>query len=286
MLPALIAGAARFAPTALSILGGLLPSIAEAIAGGRSEEDAKALVEPHVQETIDRLVGGGMSRPKAEAEARRSLQGEVDKAMEGGGLNPMLMTALSVVGAVVGHKVGGKIAGHSAMGGSPSKVNDTAPDVVPAKPPGKSPAMRQQNTHGAETVDMDLINDRVPSDKQKGALGSVVDRARYDRNVAKEIPGIEEMEGAMASGKGQTVGPFPGPSQGQQRALGGVVEGQRFDRQMVQERPRSGHQQGLADTLKMLNDWEAEGVMPAEIPAPKSMTPPRQAASPFPLTPR
>lgn len=89
-------------------IGSILPGVIDAIAGAKTEEEARRLVGPQREAMVARLIGGGTPRAAAEAQADEAIQGEVQKKMQEGALPGWATAALGIAGAIGGGLAGVK----------------------------------------------------------------------------------------------------------------------------------------------------------------------------------
>ena len=129
-------------PLVLSIAGGLLPSIISAIAGSKTQAQARVAVQPEYDAMVSQLIGRGMKRAEAEAEADNAIQGEVASKMQEGALPGWAEGLLGVAGGIGGWAAGAKLAARGAakaLGKDATKeVAESAAPAAPAAPAATS----------------------------------------------------------------------------------------------------------------------------------------------------
>jgi len=122
-------------PLILAGVGGMLPGIISAIAGSKTQEQARVAVQPEYDAMVTQMIGRGMKRAEAEAEADNAIQGEVASKMQEGALPPWAENLLTIAGGLGGWIAGGKLAARSAAKalGKTAKEAPAVPAVaVPA----------------------------------------------------------------------------------------------------------------------------------------------------------
>jgi hypothetical protein len=91
------------------MLGGLIPMVVDAIAGSKTEEEARSAIYPKRMEMVERLIGSGMPRAAAEAQVDEALKSEVQSKMQEGALPGWATAALSLAGGIGGGALGAKV---------------------------------------------------------------------------------------------------------------------------------------------------------------------------------
>jgi hypothetical protein len=96
------------------VLGAVLPGMISAIAGAKTEDQARVALEPKREGAIIRLMGQGMTRAAASQQVDEALKGEIEKEMTKGALPPWAEIGLGLLGGVGGGMAGSKIGGMMA----------------------------------------------------------------------------------------------------------------------------------------------------------------------------
>lgn len=101
-------------PLILSIVGGLAGPIASAIAGSKTEDEARKAVGPKYNAMIARLVGEGLGHVEARKAADEAIAPEIERVRSEGALPAWAETALGLAGGIGGWAAGAKLAGKAA----------------------------------------------------------------------------------------------------------------------------------------------------------------------------
>ena len=151
-------------PLVLSIAGGLLPSIISAIAGSKTQAQARVAVQPEYDAMVSQMIGRGMKRAEAEAEADNAIQGEVASKMQEGALPSWAENLLTIAGGLGGWIAGGKLAARSAAKalGKTAKEALAVPAVAgnpratPKQPPPVPDAYKRDAPSRAKMAENDV----------------------------------------------------------------------------------------------------------------------------------
>lgn len=123
-------------PLIASIIGGVAPSIINALVGGKTEDEARRAVAPHHDALLMQLMSSGMSRRDAEAHADQALSGELEKARSEGPIPPWAEALLGAAGGIGGWAAGARLAKSIGNGASKVALSTTARPPFPASMTG------------------------------------------------------------------------------------------------------------------------------------------------------
>lgn len=184
-IPALLAN-----PWTLSIIGGLLPSVASAVLGSKSKEDAQAILAPKRHQMVAALIAEGADPSEAEQQADAALEGELLGKMQEGALPGWAEVGLGAVGGGIGGLVGsvakkGGMAGVKSLFGMGKKADDLVPPFPGQRPPNAA-GMR-------ETPDPDFMRRRRDAKVAEAEMGR---RGAFDQPYSR-MPEPGEQRGLM-----------------------------------------------------------------------------------------
>ena len=128
-------------PTILSIIGGIAPSIISAIAGSKSESEAREILKPEYESMVGRAISAGMGRADAEASVAEEFQRKLQETMGEGAIPGWMEAVLGVAGGGLGYAAGkaltkggtkliGKAATAAPDGPFPKLASSPAADVA------------------------------------------------------------------------------------------------------------------------------------------------------------
>lgn len=132
-LPALLAN-----PWTLSIIGGFLPSVASAVLGSKSKEEAQAILAPKRHQMVAALIAEGADPTEAEQQADAALEGELLGKMQEGALPGWAEAGLGVVGGGLG-AIAGKALKSGGMAGIKALFSKKGDDLIPPFPGQRPP---------------------------------------------------------------------------------------------------------------------------------------------------
>jgi len=145
-------------PLILAGVGGMLPGIISAIAGSKTQEQARVAVQPEYDAMVTQMIGRGMKRAEAEAEADNAIQGEVASKMQEGALPGWAEGLLGVAGGIGGWAAGAKLAARGAakaLGKNATKeVAESA--ATSARPPNVPDAYKRDVPSRAKMAENDV----------------------------------------------------------------------------------------------------------------------------------
>ena len=183
-----------------AVIGGMLPSVIDAIASAKTPEEARAAIAPKRDAMVAQMVGRGTPRAKAEEDVDAALAGEVEKKMQEGALPGWATAALSIAGgiggAVAGHKIGGKLLAKGAKpattAAAPAKIEAAATKAAaPSErvPDEIIPPFRPRLGHTPErgyTIPEPRVN--APQDGGTMPMGDIEHGWRQSVRGARDIP--------------------------------------------------------------------------------------------------
>lgn len=177
-------------PWTLSIIGGLLPSVASAVLGSKSKEDAQAILAPKRHQMVAALIAEGADPSEAEQQADAALEGELLGKMQEGALPGWAEVGLGAVGGGIGGLVGsvakkGGMAGVKSLFGMGKKADDLVPPFPGQRPP---PAAVTR-----ETPDADFMRRRRDSNDEyarRAQAGEFDDVNKYRPAAPGEERGV------------------------------------------------------------------------------------------------
>lgn len=189
-------------PWTLSIIGGLLPSVASAVLGSKSKEDAQAILAPKRHQMVAALIAEGADPREAEQQADAALEGELLGKMQEGALPGWAEIGLGAIGGGVGGLAGsalkkGGLGGLKALFGSGKKADDLVPPFPGKRPP---PAAVTR-----ETPDSDFMRRRRDAKAVEAEMGR---RGDFDQPYSRP-PAAGEARGLMIP---ERMAPGPGPA--------------------------------------------------------------------------
>jgi outer membrane lipoprotein SlyB len=133
------------------VLGAILPGMISAIAGAKTEDQARVALEPKREGAIIRLMGQGMTRAAASQQVDEALKGEIEKEMNKGALPPWAEMGLSLIGGLGGGALGGKLGKALSKKALKAESASAAPGA-PAAPAtsGRKITYRKPDTKGQD----------------------------------------------------------------------------------------------------------------------------------------
>lgn len=169
-LPALLVN-----PWTLGIIGSFLPSIASAVLGSKSKEEAQSILAPERQRMVAALIAEGADPGEAEQQADAALEGELVGKMQEGALPGWAEAGLGVVGGGVGGLAGAafKKGGMSALKSMLGLGGKQADELV-SPFPGRSKLGPQRPPEAAvtrETPDPEYMRRRRNANQAEMEMG-------------------------------------------------------------------------------------------------------------------
>jgi hypothetical protein len=164
-------------PLILSVAGSLLPSVVSALAGAKTEEEARQAVKPKYEAMVARMIGAGKGRNEAVQAADEAIKGALAEEMNKGALPGWAEALLGVAGGIGGWAAGAKLAAKGLAkaaqvgvkgGQAVSQTAGKAESAAAARPKLPAPNMAE-----AETVDITRLPDEMltPFPKRAAAMG-------------------------------------------------------------------------------------------------------------------
>ncbi len=164
-------------PLILSVAGSILPSVVSALAGAKTEEEARQAIKPKYEAMVARMIGAGKGRNEAMQAADEAIKGALAEEMNKGALPGWAEGLLGIAGGIGGWAAGAKLAGKAAAkaaqlgvkgGQAVSQTAGKAESAAAARPKLPAPSMAE-----AETVDITRLPDEMltPFPKRAAAMG-------------------------------------------------------------------------------------------------------------------
>lgn len=97
-------------PAALSVIGGLAPSIISSIAGAKSEDEARMAIKPKMDAMRAQLIGRGVPSAQVDEQVSEAFKGIIQDEMQKGALPGWAEMLLGVAGGGAGFAAGKMLA--------------------------------------------------------------------------------------------------------------------------------------------------------------------------------